>query len=101
MGAAMRTLSMLPAHSERGEFFASVYVVGYLAFSVPAIIAGIFVTHAGLVETTVGYEVAIGLLALGRRGQRAPPGAAGRQRACGGTGRRGSGTGRRRQRTAG
>lgn len=64
MGAAMRTLSMLPAHSERGEFFASVYVVGYLAFSVPAIIAGIFVTRAGLVETTVGYEVAIGLLAF-------------------------------------
>ena len=64
LGATMRTLSMLPAHSERGEFFASVYVVGYLAFSVPAIIAGIFVVHAGLVETTVGYEVAIGLLAL-------------------------------------
>jgi MFS family permease len=64
MGAAMRTLSLLPAHSERGEFFASVYVVGYLAFSVPAIIAGIFVVHAGLVATTVGYEAGIGLLAL-------------------------------------
>jgi hypothetical protein len=64
MGAAMRTLSMLPAHSDRGEFFAAVYVVGYLAFSVPAIIAGIFVVHAGLVATTVGYEAGIGLLAL-------------------------------------
>jgi MFS family permease len=64
LGAAMRTLSLLPAHSERGEFFASVYVVGYLAFSVPAIIAGISVVHAGLVKTTVGYGLGISLLAL-------------------------------------
>ena len=64
MGAAMRTLSLLPAHSERGEFFASVYVVGYLAFSVPAIIAGISVVHAGIVETMVGYGIAISVLAL-------------------------------------
>jgi MFS family permease len=64
LGAAMRTLSLLPAHSERGEFFASVYVVGYLAFSVPAIIAGICVVHAGLVKTTIGYGVGISLLAL-------------------------------------
>jgi Major Facilitator Superfamily len=64
MGAAMRRLSALPAHSERGEFFASVYVVGYLAFSVPAIIAGIAVVHAGIVETTVGYGLGIILLAL-------------------------------------
>ena len=64
MGAALRTLSALPAHSERGEFFASVYVVGYLAFSVPAIIAGIAIVHAGLVETTVGYGLGISLLAL-------------------------------------
>jgi hypothetical protein len=60
----MRSLSALPAHSERGEFFASVYVVGYLAFSVPAIIAGIAVVHAGIVETTVGYGLGIILLAL-------------------------------------
>lgn len=64
LGAAMRTLSLLPAHSERGEFFASVYVVGYLAFSVPAIIAGISVVHAGIVETMVGYGIAISVLAL-------------------------------------
>jgi len=64
MGAAMRSLSALPAHSERGEFFASVYVVGYLAFSVPAIVAGIAVVHAGIVETTVGYGLGISLLAL-------------------------------------
>jgi MFS family permease len=64
LGAAMRTLSLLPAHSERGEFFASVYVVGYLAFSVPAIIAGICVVHVGLVKTTVGYGLGISVLAL-------------------------------------
>ena len=79
LGAAMRTLSLLPAHSERGEFFASVYVVGYLAFSVPAIIAGIFVVHAGLVETTVGYGVGISLLALAAAGNALRP-----ARRCGG-----------------
>jgi len=64
MGAAMRTLSVLPAHSERGEFFASVYVVGYLAFSVPAIIAGICIVRFGLIATTVGYGLAVSVLAL-------------------------------------
>ncbi|MEP7026019.1 MAG: MFS transporter, partial [Actinomycetota bacterium] len=48
----------------RGEFFAAVYVVGYLAFSVPAVIAGVFVVHAGLVSTTVGYGIGVCVLAL-------------------------------------
>ena len=39
MSGSIRTLSVLPAAHERGEFFAAVYVVGYLAFSVPAVIA--------------------------------------------------------------
>ncbi|MEP7026838.1 MAG: MFS transporter, partial [Actinomycetota bacterium] len=34
LGAVMRALSVLPSPAERGEFFAAVYVVGYLAFSV-------------------------------------------------------------------
>jgi MFS family permease len=64
MGAAIRALSVLPAPAERGEFFAGVYVVGYLAFSIPAIAAGLTVVHVGLVETTVGYGIVISLLAV-------------------------------------
>jgi predicted MFS family arabinose efflux permease len=64
LGAVMRALSVLPAPADRGEFFAAVYVVGYLAFSVPAVIAGVFVVHAGLVATTVGYGIGVSVLAL-------------------------------------
>jgi MFS family permease len=64
LGAVMRALSGLPAPADRAEFFAAVYVVGYLAFSVPAVIAGVFVVHAGLVTTTVGYGIGVCVLAL-------------------------------------
>jgi MFS family permease len=64
LGAVMRALSGLPAPADRGEFFAAVYVVGYLAFSLPAVIAGVFVVHAGLVATTVGYGIGVSALAL-------------------------------------
>jgi MFS family permease len=64
LGAIMRALSVLPSPAERGEFFAAVYVVGYLAFSVPAVIAGVFVVHAGLIPTTIGYGIGVSLLAL-------------------------------------
>jgi MFS family permease len=64
LGSVMRALSVLPAPAERGEFFAAVYAVGYLAFSVPAIIAGIFVARSGLVPTTVGYGIGVSVLAL-------------------------------------
>jgi MFS family permease len=64
LGAVMRALALLPAPAERGEFFAAVYVVGYLAFSLPAMIAGIFVVHAGLLATTVGYGIGVTVLSL-------------------------------------
>jgi MFS family permease len=64
IGGAIRALSVLPEHAERGEFFAGVYVVGYVALSVPAIIAGICAVHVGLVSTTVGYGIGVSVLAL-------------------------------------
>jgi hypothetical protein len=74
LGAIMRALSVLPSPAERGEFFAAVYVVGYLAFSVPAVIAGVFVVHAGLIPTTIGYGIGVSLLALVAIGNAARPG---------------------------
>jgi MFS family permease len=64
LGAVMRALAVLPAPAERGEFFAAVYVVGYLAFSLPAVIAGIFVVHTGLLSATIGYGIGVTVLSL-------------------------------------
>jgi MFS family permease len=64
MGGSIRALSVLPRHSERGEFFAGAYMIGYVALSVPAIVAGICAVHIGLVAVTVGYGIGVSALAL-------------------------------------
>jgi MFS family permease len=64
LGAVLGALSALPTAAERGEFFASVYVIGYIAFSVPAIIAGYCAVHVGLVPTSVGYGLFLIVLIL-------------------------------------
>ena len=64
MSGSIRTLSALPQPAERGEFFAAVYVVGYLAFSVPAVAAGFAAVHFGLRDTTYVYGVGVIVLAL-------------------------------------
>ncbi|WP_456694862.1 MFS transporter [Aeromicrobium sp. P5_D10] len=51
----MRSITPVAAPHERGELFASVFVVSYLAFGVPAVIAGIAAPHIGLAETTFIY----------------------------------------------
>lgn len=40
---------------ERGALMASFYVLSYLAFSVPAILAGLAIQRYGLIATTNGY----------------------------------------------
>ncbi len=64
MIGSIRTLSVLPEPDERGEFFASVYVVGYLAFSIPAVAAGFAATHFGLLHTTYVYGLGVVVLSL-------------------------------------
>jgi MFS family permease len=64
MSGSIRTLSALPAPEQRGEFFAGVYVVGYLAFSIPAVLAGFAAVHFGLLHTTYVYGVGVVLFAL-------------------------------------
>ena len=57
-----------PGH--RAGLLASVFVVGYLAFSVPAIVAGIAVGEFGLARTTEVYvaaELPFALLAVAAR----------------------------------
>lgn len=78
---AFRTVSGLAAPAERAELFAAVYVVSYLAFSVPAVLAGVATNSAGLRPSATGYGVVVIVLALlvaargvparsGRRGPR-------------------------------
>ena len=51
-----------PGH--RAGLLAAVFVVGYLAFSLPAIAAGIAAGHTGLTRTTEVYGAAVVVLAL-------------------------------------
>jgi MFS family permease len=58
-----RGLAPLAPPDQRSALLASIYVVSYLAFSVPAIIAGVAATHYGLRDTTYGYGIAVIALA--------------------------------------
>jgi MFS family permease len=62
---ALRTLAGLARPDERAELFAAVYVVSYLAFSLPAIVAGIATTHLGLTTTATVYGIVVFALAAG------------------------------------
>ncbi len=43
--------------AERGRVFAAIYVVSYVAFSVPALVGGFAATDFGLRTTTTGYVI--------------------------------------------
>jgi hypothetical protein len=57
-----RTLSALAPPSARAGLIATVYVISYLAFGVPVIVAGIAVTHFGLRDTAIVYGIAVAAL---------------------------------------
>jgi MFS family permease len=51
----MRSITPIVGPDERGELFASVFVVSYLAFGIPAVLAGLAAPHLGLATTTYAY----------------------------------------------
>ncbi|MDO9402420.1 MAG: MFS transporter [Polaromonas sp.] len=53
----MQTLAPLTDAHERAELFAAIYAVSYLFFSVPAMVAGLAVSHAGLLATAETYTL--------------------------------------------
>ena len=59
----LRSLAPLATPEKRSALFASIYAVLYLSFSVPAIIAGIAVTHFGLPDTTYASGLVVMILA--------------------------------------
>jgi MFS family permease len=62
---AFRSVSQLAAPHERAGLISAIYVVSYLAFSIPALVAGVIITEAGLRSTSVGYGAVVGVVAVG------------------------------------
>jgi len=55
------------AASDRAGLIAAISIVNYLAFGLPALIAGIATSHFGLHDTALVYSAGIALLAASRR----------------------------------
>src|SRR5487761_1246280 len=62
---SLRAVSQLAEPHERAALLSAVYVVSYVAFSVPALLAGLLTAHIGLRETSLGYGGFVALLAMG------------------------------------
>lgn len=60
--ASFGTLAQLAAPAERGELFAVALVIAYAAFSIPAVIAGVAATSAGMHATALVYGSAVAVL---------------------------------------
>jgi predicted MFS family arabinose efflux permease len=61
---AFRALAAVAPPAERAELFAAAFMVAYLAFSLPAVAAGLSVPAFGLLDTAIGYGVGVLVLAL-------------------------------------
>ncbi|MGW4481640.1 MFS transporter [Rhodococcus triatomae] len=59
----LRSITPLTRPEDRAEVFAAVFVVSYVAFGVPAVVAGLLVPHLGLAATAYGYGAVIVVLA--------------------------------------
>lgn len=60
---AFRTLVGAADPARRGELIAALYVAAYLAFSIPAVAAGVLTTRVGLKTTSIGYASVVAVLA--------------------------------------
>lgn len=60
---AFRTLVAIADASSRGAVISAIYVVAYLAFSIPVVIAGVVATEFGLRPTAIGYVIVVTVVA--------------------------------------
>jgi MFS family permease len=60
----LRMLVSRVTPGSRGALLAALYIVAYLSFAVPAVIAGYLVTRIGLHDAAIWYAVAVGILAV-------------------------------------
>ncbi len=58
----MRSITPTVGPDQRGELFSSVFVVSYLAFGLPAVVAGFVAPHLGLETTATAYGLAVVVL---------------------------------------
>ena len=65
---AYRILTLLAAPGQRASLIAAIWIVTYLAFSIPVVIAGVATTHFGLHQTAVVYCAALAVLAAAAAG---------------------------------
>ncbi|MDH7787272.1 MFS family permease [Ochrobactrum sp. 19YEA23] len=61
--ASLRSIVPLTPASERGEVFASIFTISYLAFGVPVVLAGIAMPYLGLQTTLLVYGLIIAFMA--------------------------------------
>jgi MFS family permease len=57
-----RTITVLATPGQRGGLVAAIYLAGYLAFSIPALIAGVAATKVGLHSTALVYSAVVAAL---------------------------------------
>ena len=62
---AFRTMSLLAAPNERAALISAIYVASYLAFSLPAVVAGVVLTRVDLRPTALVYAVVVSLVVAG------------------------------------
>ena len=60
---AFRTVAAHATPEHRAGLFSAVFVLSYLGFSVPTLVAGALVPHLGLAATTTVYGIAVAALA--------------------------------------
>ena len=65
---AYRILTALAGPGQRAGLVAAIWIVFYLAFSVPVVAAGVATTHFGLHRTALVYSAALAVLAAAAAG---------------------------------
>jgi MFS family permease len=60
---AYGTIVALASPEDRAGLIAAIFTVGYLAFSIPAVIAGVATSHYGLHKTALVYSSIVAVLA--------------------------------------
>jgi hypothetical protein len=65
---SFRVITALAEPDDRAGLVAAIYIVGYLAFSVPALIAGVATTAFGLHSTALVYSASLAVLAAAALG---------------------------------
>jgi len=62
--AMLRILAPLAPNDQRAELFAGIFLVSYLAYGLPALIAGELIGVIGLLPTALGYSAAIAVASV-------------------------------------